>query len=158
MPPSRLNNFQRILSRNNPNLVVNRTNNGRVRVKHTRVPQRNRNNVYSIYKNNSPNHKTLTINAMNTNNAYRGLKYQSAFLRAAERAAKNAGYNRLNAHSVYIIITNNNIPRANQYPNSYYVLTSKGFKVASTKGILGRYTRGGKINRNSFSAHLVKNL
>ena len=148
--PTRLNNFQARLANNNPNFNVNK-NGGNVRVARKNI---NKNNVSATFRNNNGGN-TLTVQTLSTNNAYKGKGYQKAFVKAAENAARKAGYKRLNATSVYIIMPWNKTPTNKNEPNSFYIFTKLGFKVVRTKGTRGVY----KINNNKrYSVYLNKNL
>jgi predicted GNAT family acetyltransferase len=149
--PTRLNNFQAHLARNNPNFNVNK-NRGNVRVARKTI---NKNNVSATFRNNSRGN-TLTVQTLSTNNAYKGKGYQKAFVKAAENAARKAGYKRLNATSVYIIMPwNSKLPTNKNEPNSYYIFRKLGFKVVRTKGTRGVHN----INSNNrYSVYLNKNL
>lgn len=149
--PTRLNNFQAHLARNNPTFNVNK-NSGNVRVARKNI---NKNNVSATFRNNNGGN-TLTVQTLSTNNAYKGKGYQKAFVKAAENAARKAGYKRLNATSVYIIMPwNNKRPTNKNEPNSYYIFTKLGFKVANTKGTRGVYNIHSK---NRYSVYLNKNI
>ena len=148
---TRLNNFQAHLAKNNPNFNVNK-NSANVRVARKNI---NKRNVSATFKNNSGGN-TLTVQTLSTNNAYKGRGYQKAFVKAAENAARKAGYKRLNATSIYIIMPwNNKLPTNKNEPNSYHIFTKLGFKVVSTKGKRGVYQVNSK---NRYSVYLNKNL
>jgi hypothetical protein len=148
---TRLNNFQAHLARNNPTFNINK-NGGNVRVARKNI---NKNNVSATFRNNNGGN-TLTVQTLSTNNSYKGKGYKKAFVTAAENAARKAGYKRLNATSVYIIMPwNNKRPTNKNEPNSYYIFTKLGFKVANTKGIRGVYNIHSK---NRYSVYLNKNI
>ena len=149
--PTRLNNFQTHLAGNNPKFNVNK-NGGNVRVARKNI---NKNNVSATFRNNNGGN-TLTVQTLSTNNAYKGKGYQKAFVTAAENAARKAGYKRLNATSVYIIMPwNNKRPTNKNEPNSYYIFTKLGFKVVRAKGTRGVYN---VKSNNRYSVYLNKNL
>jgi predicted GNAT family acetyltransferase len=150
--PTRLNNFQTHLAGNNPKFNVNKNNRGNVRVARKNIPK---NNVSATFRNKNGGN-TLTVQTLSTNNAYKGKGYQKAFVTAAENAARKAGYKRLNATSVYIIMPwNNKLPTNKNEPNSYYIFTKLGFKVVRAKGTRGVHN---VKSNNRYSVYLNKNL
>ena len=159
---SRLNNFQTILAKHNPHFIVNKTSKNEVRVRRTNIPPRNRNEVYSLFKNTSKNGNTLTFHVAMTNNAYKKKGYQKNFMIAAYGAAKAAKYKKINAHSIYAVFAGNKPPNVNKntgqprFPNSYYILQKAGFKLVSTKGRPGVYKSNNP--NNIFKAYFVKNI
>jgi predicted GNAT family acetyltransferase len=150
--PTRLNNFQAHLARNNPKFNVNKNTRGNVRVTRKNI---NKNNVSATFRNNNGGN-ALTVQTLSTNNAYKGKGYQKAFVTAAENAARKAGYKKLKATSIYMIFPwNNKLPTNKNEPNSYYIFTKLGFKVVKITGTRGVY----KINsENRYSVRLNKNL
>lgn len=151
MSTTRLSNFKKKIANNNPNFNVN-NNRGNVRVARKNI---NKNNVSATFRN-SNGGNTLTVQTLSTNNAYKGKGYQKAFVTAAEKAARKAGYRRLNATSVYQIMPwNIKRPTNKNEPNSFYIFTKLGFKVVRTKGKRGVY----KINNiNRYSVYLTHTL
>jgi L-amino acid N-acyltransferase YncA len=150
---TRLNNFQNYLARNNPKFNVNRNRqNVHVTRKNTNI---NKLNLFANFRNTTRGN-TLTVQTLYTNKPLTGRGYQKKFVRAAEKAARKAGYKSLNATSMYMVfIGNNNVPKKNNEPSSYYLLNKLGFKKVSTKGKRGVYNLN---NKNRYTVYMRKLL